>query len=73
MDEQKQISYGILGGCIGIVVGFAIGFPIFFHLSWGQRSYIGLPFMLILVLATCIYGAVLGVKIAKKGEIEDEE
>ncbi|QHT66421.1 hypothetical protein GXP67_06985 [Rhodocytophaga rosea] len=73
MDEQKQIIYGILGCCLGIVVGFAIGFPIIFQLSYEKRGYIGVPCMLILVLATCTIGGIIGVKLAKRSEKEPVE
>jgi len=73
IDEQKQINYGIAGGCIGIVIGFAIGFPIFLQLSYEKRGYIGVQFILILVLATCTTGGKIGVRLAKKRNGNDEE
>ncbi len=66
MDEEKQILYGILECCLGIVAGFAIGLPVFFQLSYEKRGYIGIPFMLILVLATCTLEGIMGVKLAKE-------
>ena len=73
MNEQKQINYGIVGCCIGIIIGFAIGFPVFNQLSYEKRGYIGVPFMVIFVLTTCTIGGVIGVRLARKGDEEDEQ
>lgn len=73
MDEKTQIVYGIVGCCIGIVIGFAIGFPVIFELPYEKRGYIGVPFMLILTLATCVFGGFIGVKKAKAKEGREQE
>ena len=73
MDEKTQIVYGIIGCCVGIALGFAIGFPIFYLLPYEKRGYIGVPFMLMLNLTTCIVGGIIGVKMVKAKEREQQE
>lgn len=65
MDERIKIVYGIVGCCVGIILGFAIGFPLFYLLPYEKRGNIGLPFMLLLNLTTCVIGGIIGVKMAK--------
>ena len=70
---DKQVGYGIIGCCIGIVAGFAIGFPIWYQLPYEKRGYIGVPMMLVIVLALCIVGGIIGVKIAGPEFPDDDE
>jgi hypothetical protein len=69
---QKQISYGIIGCCIGIALGFVIGFPVWYQLPFEKRGYIGLPMMMVIVLALCIIGSIIGVKKAGPEFPEDD-